>query len=124
MTTIIGYTLLIIGALFSFLGGLGILRMPDVYNRIQAGTKAVTLGSLSIFIGIGFLQPEWWPKLLAISGFILLTSPVGSSAIARAFVKSGIKPWKKPVAGDALEDTPGDALGDAGEDTQGASKND
>jgi multicomponent Na+:H+ antiporter subunit G len=100
----IGHTFMIIGALFCFLGGLGILRMPDVYNRIQAGTKAVTLGSLSVFIGVGFLQPEWWPKLVAISGFILLTSPVGSSAIARAFIKSGIKPWQKSGDGSSQND--------------------
>ncbi len=92
----LGHAFMIIGALFCFLGGLGILRMPDVYNRIQAGTKAVTLGSLSIFLGVGILQPEWWPKLVTITGFLLVTTPVGSSAIARAFLKSGIKPWQKP----------------------------
>ena len=90
-----GYLFLLIGALFCFLGGLGILRMPDVYNRIQAGTKAVTLGSLSILAGVGLLQPSWWPKLLVLAGFILVTSPVGSSAIARALFYSGVKPWTK-----------------------------
>lgn len=86
---------LLAGAIFIFLGALGLLRMPDVYNRIQAGTKAVTLGALGIFIGIGILFPQWWQKLLVIMGFILLTNPVSSSAIARSFYLSNIKPWQK-----------------------------
>ena len=98
-----GYGLLIIGALFCFLGGLGVLRMPDVYNRIQAGTKAVTLGTLAIIVGVGFLQPGWWPKLLVLAGFVLLTSPVGSSTIARALLRAGVQPWR-PVAGKETRD--------------------
>lgn len=86
---------LLVGAIFIFIGALGLIRMPDVYNRIQAGTKAVTLGAMGIFIGIAFLFPQWWHKLIVIMGFILLTNPVSSSAIARAFYISNVKPWKK-----------------------------
>ena len=49
---------LLVGALFALLGALGLLRMPDVYNRIQAGTKAVTLGTLAFLTGIALLQVE------------------------------------------------------------------
>lgn len=84
---------LILGAFFCFLGALGLLRMPDVYNRIQAGTKAVTLGTLSVLLGVGFLHPDWWPKLVAIAGLLLLTNPVGSSTIARALFRAGVRPW-------------------------------
>jgi len=68
--------------------------MPDVYNRIQAGTKAVTLGALSLLAGVGLEHPDWWPKLLVVAGFILLTNPVGSSTIARALYLSGVRPWQ------------------------------
>jgi multicomponent Na+:H+ antiporter subunit G len=85
---------LLLGAAFSLLGALGLLRMPDVYNRIQAGTKAVTLGALSFLAGVGLLQPEWWSKLLCIGGFILLTNPVSSSTIARALYLAGVRPWR------------------------------
>jgi multicomponent Na+:H+ antiporter subunit G len=88
---------LLLGAAFSLLGALGLLRMPDVYNRIQAGTKAVTLGAVSFLVGIGLLYPQWWSKLLCIGGFILFTSPVSSSTIARALYLSGVRPWR---AGD------------------------
>ncbi|HPE80817.1 MAG: monovalent cation/H(+) antiporter subunit G [Chromatiaceae bacterium] len=86
---------LIIGALFCLLGALGLLRMPDVYNRIQAGAKAVTLGSLALLLGVGFAHPDWWPKLLVVGLFILLTNPIGSSTLARAFHRSGVPLWHK-----------------------------
>ena len=86
---------LIIGALFCLLGALGLVRMPDVYNRIQAGTKAVTLGSLSLLLGVGIGHPDWWPKLLVVGLFILLTNPIGSSTLARAFHRSGVPLWHK-----------------------------
>lgn len=92
----IGNLFLLLGAVFCFLGALGLIRMPDAYNRIQAGTKAVTLGSLAILIGVGLRQPEWWPKLIVIAGFVLLTNPVGSSTIARALFRAGVRPWVHP----------------------------
>jgi len=92
---------LLLGAGFALLGALGLLRMPDVYNRIQAGTKAVTLGALSLLVGVGVLYPEWWPKLVCIAGFILLTNPVGSSTIARALYLSGVRPWEAAADGAA-----------------------
>jgi multicomponent Na+:H+ antiporter subunit G len=85
---------LILGGAFLLLGALGLLRMPDVYGRIQAGTKAVTLGAVSFLIGVGFLHPGWWPKLLCIGGFILFTNPVGSATIARALYLAGVRPWQ------------------------------
>lgn len=86
---------LLIGALFTFLAALGLLRMPDVYNRIQVGTKAATLGALSFCIGAVIIHPAWWSKLLVIAGLILLTNPVGSSSIARALYIAGVKPWQR-----------------------------
>ena len=93
--SLLGDLLMIIGAMFCFLGALGLLRMPDVYNRIQAGTKAVTLGSLSLLIGVGFHHPDWWAKLIVVGVFILLTNPIGSSTLARAFHLAGVMAWKK-----------------------------
>ena len=50
---------LVLGGLFYLLGGLGILRMPDTFNRIQAGTKATTLGAFALLLGVGIANPEW-----------------------------------------------------------------
>lgn len=94
---IIGSILLIIGGLFYALGGLGLVRMPDVYNRAQAGTKATTLGTFSVlFAGICYF-PEWTPKLLLILVFVAITNPVGSSTIIRSAYKSGIEPYKVTI---------------------------
>jgi multicomponent Na+:H+ antiporter subunit G len=92
---LVGSLLVLVGALFCFLGALGVWRMPDVYNRIQTGTKAVTMGVLATLLGVGLLQPAWWPKLVAIGGLLLLTNPVSSSVIARALFRAGVRPWQR-----------------------------
>jgi multicomponent Na+:H+ antiporter subunit G len=87
--------MLFIGCLFVAIGSLGLIRMPDIYNRLQAGTKAVTLGAMSILLGIALHFPQWWPKILLVAGFILLTNPLGSSTVARTAMLNGIKPWRQ-----------------------------
>jgi multicomponent Na+:H+ antiporter subunit G len=87
---ITSYILMIIGAVFLALGGFGVFRMPDVFNRIQAGTKATTLGAFALILGVGFAQPDWFLKIAIIIVFIAITNPVGSSTLARAAYKSGV----------------------------------
>ncbi len=81
---IVGYIFLSIGGLFFLLGGLGVLRMPDTFNRIQAGTKATTLGAFSVLIGVAFMNPSWALKIVVIIIFIIISNPIGSSVIAKA----------------------------------------
>ena len=66
-----GGLLLLAGTAFLLFGGLGLVRMPDVYNRIQAGTKATTLGTLLSLAGVACLHPGWGFKLLLIGLFLL-----------------------------------------------------
>ena len=87
---IIGNLLLITGSLFLFSAGLGVLRMPDTYNRIQTGTKATTLGTILILVGLAFLHPAWTFKLIILIFFVMLTNPVSSHALARAAHSIGI----------------------------------
>lgn len=79
-----GAIIVLLGAVFLFLGALGLLRMPDSFNRIQAGTKASTLGTLLSLAGVILLMPLWWGKLLVLIVFIILTNPVSSHVLARA----------------------------------------
>lgn len=79
-----GAIIVLIGSIFLFLGALGLLRMPDSFNRIQAGTKASTLGTLLSLAGLIVLMPGWWGKLLLLIMFIILTNPVSSHVLARA----------------------------------------
>jgi multicomponent Na+:H+ antiporter subunit G len=89
LLALIGGVLLVAGAAFLLLGGLGLVRMPDVFNRIQAGTKATTLGTLLSLAGIACLQPAWALKLALIGLFILFTNPLSSQVLARAAHRSG-----------------------------------
>ena len=84
---IVSYVFLIIGGLFYLLGGLGVLRMPDTFDRIQAGTKATTIGAFALLIGIGIANPEWFLKIFLIIVFIAISNPIGSSALAKAAYK-------------------------------------
>jgi len=81
---ILGSFLFLVGGFFVFVGALGVLRMPDVYNKLQAGTKATTLGFVSIALGLLCFQPGWTLKIVLIAFFVLLTNPIGSHALARA----------------------------------------
>ena len=101
---LIGALLLVSGAAFLLFGGLGLLRMPDVYNRIQAGTKATTLGSLLVLAGAACLQPEWWAKLLLIGVFLLFTNPLSSQVLARAAHRSGAEQSPKTRVDRLAED--------------------
>jgi multicomponent Na+:H+ antiporter subunit G len=92
---LLGGLLLVSGAAFLLLGGLGLVRMPDVFNRIQAGTKATTLGTLLSLAGVACLQPDWAAKLLLVGLFILFTNPISSQVLARAAHRSGAE--KSPL---------------------------
>ena len=87
--------LMIIGGVFLALGGFGVFRMPDVFNRIQAGTKATTLGAFSLILGVGIAYPGWLVKIALIIVFIAITNPVGSSVLARAAYKTGAYQYVK-----------------------------
>ena len=90
---IASYVFLVIGGLFYLLGGLGILRMPDTFNRIQAGTKATTLGAFALLIGVGLYSTmdhgfDWILKIVLIILFITISNPIGSSVLAKATYKA------------------------------------
>ncbi len=81
---ILGGLVLVAGTAFLLLGGLGLNRMPDVFNRIQAGTKATTLGTILTLTGIAMMHPDWALKLLLIGMFLLFSNPLSSQVLARA----------------------------------------
>ncbi len=101
MAELIGSILILLGAFFHFSAGLGLLRMPDAFTRMQAGTKASTLGNALILIGIAFYHPGWTLKLLILIYFVFMTNPVSSHALARAARRIGI-----PMAGKTEPEAP------------------
>ena len=107
---VIIYIFLIIGVFFNLLAGFGLLRFPDVYTRLHAGTKCTTFGSIFITGSVIILGLKMWflgssdGSVLTIhtAGVliaILLTNSTGAHAIARAAHKSGVKPYGAVVDG-------------------------
>lgn len=106
MNEAIGMFFIIVGFIFDFFGCLGLIRLPDVYNRLQASTKCVTLGTCSILFGLflfkGFTAAGIKAVLCIL--FIVLTAPVSAHALARGAHKSGVKLWKDSVCDNYEED--------------------
>lgn len=101
--TAIVYLFLAIGVFFNLLAGVGLLRFPDVYTRLHAGTKCTTFGSIFIIGSVIIIGFKTWylgdvnGSVLSIHSMaallaILLTNPVGAHAIARAAHRSGVMP--------------------------------
>ena len=90
MFEMIGFIFIFVGTLFLILSSIGLLRMPDTLTRMQAGTKASTLGTLLVILGAVVLAPHLWFKLLLLALFILLTNPLSSSILGRSsYLKDG-----------------------------------
>ncbi|MCB4756184.1 MAG: monovalent cation/H(+) antiporter subunit G [Elusimicrobia bacterium] len=111
MSDLIGLVFIGVGLAFDVLGCLGLVRLPDVYNRLQAATKCVTLGTCSILFGV-FLMVGFTAagvKCLLCMWFILLTSPVAAHAIARGAHRAGVKLCEGSVVDKYAEDKEGEA---------------
>ena len=107
MIEIIGLVFISIGLFFDFVGCLGLIRLPDVYNRLQASTKCITLGTCSILFGAFLIHGlvAAGIKTLLCMVFLALTSPVSAHALARAAHKAGVKLWEKSVVDKYEEDS-------------------
>jgi multicomponent Na+:H+ antiporter subunit G len=95
------------GVIFDLVGALGLIRLPDVYNRLQAATKCVTLGTFLVLVGV--LVHSGWNamgiKALLAAIFVLWTSPTGSHALARGAHIAGVRLWEGTVVDRYKEDT-------------------
>jgi len=109
MTETIGFILIVCGLIFDFSGCLGLVRLPDVYNRLQSSTKCVTLGTCLILLGAVFYNGINAVSMKAILciWFIFMTSPTAAHAISRASHKAGYKLWKGSTCDKYLEDRQG-----------------
>jgi multicomponent Na+:H+ antiporter subunit G len=91
--------LLIIGLAFNLLGCIGILRLPDLYNRLQAATKCVTLGTCCLLLSLvaHYGLNDFGIKALIAIPFLFFTSTIAAHALVRGSYISGIKMWDKSV---------------------------
>lgn len=104
MTTAIASATVLIGAAFMFVAALGVARMPDLFTRMQAATKASTVGVLLVMCGVALAHLEGAATIRAvlIAGFFLLTSPVAAHAIARS-----ARVREVPLAPGTMVEAPG-----------------
>lgn len=99
MNHILAAILMTIGAVFMFLAGLGVLRMPDVYIRMSTTSKAATLGVTFILLAVAIDFNDFGvaTRALAAIVFVLLTAPVAAHIIGRAAYLSGVPLWRGTV---------------------------
>jgi len=110
MSNTFGLMFILVGLTFDVFGCLGLVRLPDVYNRLQAATKCVTMGTCSILFGsflmVGFTAAGM--KALLCIVFLMLTAPVAAHAIARGAHRSGIPLCPGSVVDRYAEDQEGE----------------
>lgn len=89
-------TIILVGAFFALIAGLGILRLPDVLIRMHASTKAGTLGSGLILAAaaLNFWDGAVTAKVIVAVLFLLLTAPLAAHMIGRAALRIGVKLYR------------------------------
>jgi multicomponent Na+:H+ antiporter subunit G len=98
-----------VGVFFSFTGALGIVRMPDVYTRLQCSTKTVTMGALPMLVALAVAEgplSEYGGRALIVGFLLLVVSPAASHALARAAYKTDVPMWRGAVADEPRRDEP------------------
>ena len=93
---------LVSGGTFMFLAALGLVRMPDVFMRLQATTKASTLGVGSLLLATAtyFGEVDITARSLLVLAFVFITAPAGAHAIARAAHTAAAQMWDQTVRDD------------------------
>ena len=89
-----------LGLLVSLTGALGLVRMPDLYCRIQCSTKNVTLGALPLLAAVVVAKgaiTTYGSRALLVAFLLLVVNPTASHALARAAYKRGVPMWPGAV---------------------------
>ena len=97
VSDIVSLILLLLGIIFVFIAGVGLIRMPDMFLRMSASTKAATLGLMLILVGtaVYFREVGVASRAIATAIFVFLTAPVSAHLIGRAAYSDGVKLWEK-----------------------------
>lgn len=92
---LVSVVLMVVGAAFVLLAGIGLLRFQDVYMRMSATSKAGTLGVMLIVLGSAghFGDPEVFARAVATVAFFFVTAPVAAHMVGRASYATGAPLW-------------------------------
>ncbi|MGL4199774.1 MAG: monovalent cation/H(+) antiporter subunit G [Allorhizobium sp.] len=96
--------LMVVGALFSLVAAIGLNRLPDLYTRMHAASKAGTVGSGLLLLAVGLHAADIATFGRALAGiiFFILTAPVSAHLLARAAHKVGYKLSSASVRDDMI----------------------
>ena len=99
--------LLVGGGLFSLLAAVGVLRLPDLYTRMHAASKAGVVGAGLVLLAVALVSLDGAVALRAVLGilFLLLTTPVSAHLLARAAYHAGLRPIGDTSTDNADTDT-------------------
>lgn len=89
-----------VGSAFALSGVVGILRMPDVYTRIQCSSKTITMGALPLLAAVAVAKgplTAYGGRALFVAVLLLVFNPASGHALARAAYKTGVPMWKGSV---------------------------
>lgn len=91
--------LIIVGAGFALVATLGVIRLPDIYSRMHAASKAGTVGSGAMLIALAVFaeEPATTLRALAAVAFVMLTAPVSAHLLAKAAYAAGYRLWDRSV---------------------------
>lgn len=106
MKTAIIVVLCCIGLFSSLTGAIGLLRMPDVYSRIQCSSKTITLGALPILAAIVVEEGPvsvYGSRAVLVALLLLVVNPAASHALARAAYKAEVPMWDGAVRDEPRE---------------------
>ncbi len=97
MSDLIVAALIVVGTAFMLLAAIGMLRMPDVYTRLQVSTKGASLGAASVLLAVPFFfgQPAIAVRAVLIILFIFLTAPISAHMLGRAAYIVGVPLWER-----------------------------
>ena len=97
-----GAILLVLGSLFGLIAAVGVLRLPDLYSRMHAASKAGAVGGGMILLAVALVSFEGAIAVRALIGmaFLLMTTPVAAHLLARAHYQSGGRPTQITVSND------------------------
>ena len=93
-----------VGFFFTLSGVVGIVRMPDVYTRIQCSSKTITLGALPVLVALAVAEgplTTYGSRALLVAFLLLVVNPAASHALARAAYKAGVPMWRGAVRDEA-----------------------
>jgi len=97
MIDLVAGIIILIGAVFSLVAGIGLYRLPDIFVRMHAATKAGTLGAGLVLLAIAVDSQDIGVVTRAIAGFgfLLLTAPVAAHLLGRAAYLSRAELWSQ-----------------------------